>query len=173
MIEFHVILIFMIIAALLAVEMKGLLSSVIAVGAVGMGLVLQFLLLRAPDLAITQLVVEILILIMLIRATVKMDRTSESLLRESWGYLLCIAVFAGVFLTFGWRALANLPDFGDPIMRVSYYYIDNTLHMTGAANIVSAILMDFRAYDTLGEITILFASIVGAGAVLRKTGRKK
>ncbi len=173
MIELHVILVFMIIAAFMAIEMKGLLSSVIAVGAVGMGLVLQFLLLKAPDLAITQLVVEILILIMLIRATVKMDRPSESKLRENWGYVLCLVLFSGVFLFFGYKALLGLPAFGDPIMRVSSYYIENSLEMTGAANIVSAILLDFRAYDTLGEITILFTSIVGAIAVLRKVGRKR
>lgn len=173
MIELHIILVFMIVAAVMAVEMRGLLSSVIAVGAVGMGLVLQFLLLRAPDLAITQLVVEILILIMLIRATVRMERPSESTLRARWGYVLCMLGFAGVFLFFGYKALAGLPPFGEPLMNVSSYYIDNALELTGAANIVSAILLDFRAYDTLGELTILFASIVGAAAVLRKIGRKK
>ncbi len=173
MIELHIILLFMIVAAFLAIEMRGLLSSVIALGAVGMGLVLQFLLLRAPDLAIVQLVVEILILIILIRATVKLDRPSESRLRENWAYLFCVLLFGGVFLFFGYRALTGLPVFGDPAMRVSSYYIENALEGTGAANIVSAILLDFRAYDTLGEVTILFTSIVGAIAVLRKIGRKK
>ncbi len=173
MIELQVILLFMILAALLAVEMRGLLSSVIALGAVGMGLVLQFLLLRAPDLAIVQLVVEILILILLIRATVRLDRPSESTLRENWGYLACLLVFAAVFLWFGYGAISALPPFGEPLMDVSSYYTANALGRTGASNIVTAILLDFRAYDTLGEVTVLFTSIVGAIAVLRKTGRKK
>ncbi len=172
-IELHIILLFMILAAILAVEMRGLLSSVIALGAVGMGLVLQFLLLRAPDLAIVQLVVEILILILLIRATVRLDRPSESTLKEHWGYLFCLLIFAAVFLWFGYNALAGLPMFGEPLMDVSSYYTDHAMEKTGAANIVTAILLDFRAYDTLGEVTILFASIVGAIAVLRKTGRKQ
>ncbi len=173
MIEFHVILVFMIVAAVLAIEMRGLLSSVIAVGAVGMGLVLQFLLLRAPDLAITQLVVEILVLIMLIRATVKMERPSESTLRARWGYVVCMLGFAGVFLWFAHTALSGLPPFGEPLMMAGSYYIDNSLEMTGAANVVTAILLDFRAYDTLGEVTVLFTSLFGAAAVLRKIGRKK
>ena len=73
MIELYLLLIFMIIGAVVAVEMKDLLSSVIAVGAVGLGLSVTFLVLKAPDLAITQLVDEILCLIILIRATIKKD----------------------------------------------------------------------------------------------------
>lgn len=67
------ILIFMILGAIVAVEIKDMLSSVIAVGTVGLGLSVSFLILKAPDLAITQLVVEILCLILLIRATIKKD----------------------------------------------------------------------------------------------------
>ncbi|MFA5154348.1 MAG: hydrogenase subunit MbhD domain-containing protein, partial [Clostridia bacterium] len=70
MIELHAVLILMIIGAIVAMEIEDLLSSVIALGAVGMGLTLEFLLLRAPDLAITQLVVEILTVIILIRVTI-------------------------------------------------------------------------------------------------------
>ncbi len=66
MIELYVLLIFMIIGAIVAIEMKDLLSSVIAVGAVGLGLSIALLILKAPDVAITQLVVEILCLIILI-----------------------------------------------------------------------------------------------------------
>ena len=73
MIELHLLLFFMIAAAVIAVEVKDLLSSVIAVGAVGIALCMAFLALKAPDLAIMQLVVEILSLIILIRATIRKD----------------------------------------------------------------------------------------------------
>ena len=63
----------MIFAAILAIEVKDLLSSVIAMAAVGFALCLAFLILKAPDLAITQLVVELLCLIILIKATIKKD----------------------------------------------------------------------------------------------------
>ena len=63
MIELYILLIFMIVGAIVAIEVKDLLSSVVAVGAVGLGLSIVFLILKAPDVAITQLVVEILCLI--------------------------------------------------------------------------------------------------------------
>src|SRR4030043_670241 len=71
--ELLLLLLFMVFAAVVAVEVEDLLSSVIAVGAVGLGVSLAFLVLKAPDLAITQLVVEILCVIILIRATIKKD----------------------------------------------------------------------------------------------------
>ena len=60
-----VLLAFMVIAALIAVETKSLLSSVISLGAVGFGLSIAFLFLRAPDLAIVQIAVEVVLLIFL------------------------------------------------------------------------------------------------------------
>ena len=71
--ELYILLIFMIFAAIIAIEARDLLSSVVAVGAAGFALCLAFLVLKAPDLAITQLVVEILCLIILIRATIRRD----------------------------------------------------------------------------------------------------
>ena len=43
----------------------------------------------------------------------------------------------------------------------------------GATNLVTSVILDFRAYDTLGEATVLFASVIGIMAVLRGKGRKK
>ena len=62
---------FVIVASIVAVETKGLLSIVICVGAAGLAMSVIFLLLGAPDLAITQVVVEVLCLVWLIRATDK------------------------------------------------------------------------------------------------------
>ena len=53
--------------------------------------------------------------------------------------------------------------------EISEYYLDN-LSLTGAINVVCAILLDFRAYDTLGEILIIFVTISG---VILLVGRKK
>ena len=64
-----------------------------------------------------------------------------------------------------------LPAFGEPLLRVSKGYIAEGFGITRAANIVTAILLDFRAYDTLGEATVLFASVLGALALLRKDGK--
>ncbi len=170
--ELHLLLIFMIIGAIIAIEAKDLLSSVIAVGAVGFALCLAFLILKAPDLAITQLVVEILCLIILIRATIKKDIPLA--IEGRWVFnTISTLVFIAVFLFFAWTALKEIPSFGNPIMAVVKKYLAEGVAQTGAVNLVTAVILDFRAYDTLGEATVLFASVIGIMTVLRRPGRKK
>ncbi len=172
MIELYVILILMIAGAVVAMEIEDLLSSVIALGAIGMGLTLEFLLLKAPDLAITQLVVEILSLIILIRATVG-PAVSRDRLPLKWGYWICAMLFVAIFLWFGARALMQLPPFGFPLMKMGSQYVTEAVRKTSATNIVAAIILDFRGYDTLGEATILFTSVIGTLVVMRTAGRKR
>jgi len=172
MFELYVLLLFMILGAIIAVEIKDLLSSVVAVGAVGLGLSVAFLILKAPDLAITQLVVEILCLIILIRATIKRDIPPVNRRKEVMGSII-VLLFIGGFLFFAYRALQDLPSFGHPIMRVSQNYLAEGLKKTGATNLVASVILDFRAYDTLGEATVLFTAVIGVLAMLRRIGRKK
>jgi multisubunit Na+/H+ antiporter MnhB subunit len=168
--ELHLILIFMIIASILAVEIKDLISSVIALSAVGLGLCLGFLILKAPNLAITRLVVEILCVIVLIRATINKDLP---LVRDGrWLFnTLSALVFIICFLGFAYFALKELPVFGQPLMLVSGEYIANAMDKTGAANVVSAITLNFRVYDTLIESIVLFMAIIGVLTITRKAGR--
>lgn len=172
MVELYLLLIFMIIGAIVALEMKDMLSSVIAVGAVGLGLSIAFLILKAPDLAITQLVVEILMLIILIRATLKKDLPFSTSGRWLLNTIVAI-VFIAIFLAVAYFALKELPEFGSPIMKVASYYISEGFSRTGAANLVSSVILDFRAYDTLGEATVLFTAVIGVITVMRRIGRKK
>jgi len=172
MVGLYFLLLWMIIAAIAAVEMKDLLSSVVTIGAVGLGLSVSFLLLKAPDLAITQLVVEILCLVILIRATINRDVYDRTAPGE-WARSIIVLVFIVVFLVAAAFVVGNLPPFGQPLMRVSERYLKEGLEKTGAANLVTSVILDFRAFDTLGEATILFTAVVGALAVLRYRGRKK
>jgi multisubunit Na+/H+ antiporter MnhB subunit len=171
MLILQVLLVFMIISAVIAVEIADLLSAVISVGAVGLGLAVAFLFLQAPDLAIVQLAVEILALIILIRATMSFDGTCYN--RSEVFVYISSAIFFGVFLVGAYVVLEQLPVFGKPIMRVSRTYIEQCLQKVGAANIVSSVILDYRAYDTLGEATILFTAVIGVIAVMRKIGRIK
>ena len=172
MIELYLILIFMIAAAFIAVQIKDLLSSVVALGASGLALSVAFLILKAPDLAITQLVVEILCLVILIRATVKRDTPSTKNVRGFLTGMVGLA-FVGVFLFFAGLALKELPDFGQPLMRLGEVFIEQGQARTGASNLVGSVILDFRAYDTLGEATVLFTAVIGTLALLRKIGRKR
>ena len=173
---FYILLVFIIIAALVAVETKNLLSAVICIGAVGFGGSLMFLFLRAPDIAITQIVVEVLGLIILIRATIDRDHTFISGDREFFGTIVSLVIVFVIFLA-GVKVLETLPAFGTAVFAqvpnaASQTYIKDGLAKTGAANIVAAVILDFRAYDTLGEATVLFTSILGATVILRKKGKK-
>jgi len=176
MVIFYVLMLFMIIAAYIAVGTKNLLSAVICVGAIGFGGSLMFLFLRAPDIAITQIVVEVLGLIILIRATISRDLTFITGDREFFAVVVSIIIIFVIFLA-GIRVFETLPDFGTAIFAeapeaASKTYISQGLQKTGAANLVTSGILDFRAYDTPGEATGLFTSIIGATVILRKKTKK-
>lgn len=173
------LMIFMIIAALKALMTPRLLSAVISLGAVGVGVSLVFLLLRAPDAAVPHIVVEILVLLLLIRAAIRPDVRTVSGQRDIFGaavaavlLILLLALIGPVFsdLSFGEPALwaGTTP----PLDLASGHYLREGLSQTGASNIVTAVLLDYRGYDTLGEATVLFTAILGALVLLRQHARK-
>ena len=171
---FYILMLFIIIAALVAVETKNLLSAVICIGAAGFGAALAFLFLKAPDIAITQVVVEVLALVILIRVTISVDKTFITGDREFFGVIVSVAVL--IFILFaGVEVFSDLPDFGTPAGlsegTASSAYLRDGFEQTGATNIVSSIILDFRAYDTLGEASVLFSSILGAVVILRKKSK--
>lgn len=171
------LLVLMIIGAIVAIETTNLLSAIVCVGAIGFLLSIVFLFLGAPDIAITQLVVEILALVILIRATISRDLTAVSGDREFVGLTATVALVLVVALVWV-NMLSDFPQFGSPVMdRIadapSVTYVRDGLEKTGAPNLVTSVLLGFRAYDTLGEATVLFCAVLGALAVLRKTARKK
>ncbi len=180
------LLVFMLVAALIAVETHDLLSAVIAVGAAGFALSVIDLLLGAPDLAITQVVVEIIVLVVLVRLVVTRRDTSatrpEDALRTAVALLGAGVVLVAVFAAFGGASdRGTVPPFGQPVLThqadnpippgVGKDYLARAPQETGAANVVMSVLLDYRAYDTLGEATVIFVSIIGAYAMLRKQGR--
>jgi len=174
---FYILLLFIIIAAIIAVETRNLLSSVICVGAIGFGGSLMFLFLRAPDIAITQIVVEVLGLIILIRATISRDLTFISGDREFFGTVVSVVIIFVIFVA-GIRVFDAMPQFGVPVFShvqdtASEAYISRGLQDTGVTNLVTSVYLDYRAYDTLGEATVLFTAILGAMVILRDKSRKR
>ncbi len=170
------ILVFAIIAASVALYTDELLSAVIAVGAVGFSGSIAYLLLGAPDLAITQIVVEVVSLVLLIRVTIgvglRLTSGPSSRKRITAAGAALLAVFA-LFLI----SLKTFAAFGTPVMEriqgaPSVFYIERGLELTGAANLVTGVLLDFRAYDTLGEATVIFTAVLGGLILLRRKGRK-
>jgi multisubunit Na+/H+ antiporter MnhB subunit len=172
-----VLIVLMIIGALVAIETPNVLHAVISVGAVGFLLSIVFLFLSAPDLAITQIAVEIITLVLLLTTARLADREPDSDRWLTFGKLAALAMLillavlsAGMF--------DELPAFGQPVTdrsadAPSNTYLRDGLEQTGAANIVTAVLLDYRGYDTLGEATVLFCAVMGALTVLRRNAKQR
>lgn len=165
---------FMIIGAIFAIHAKDLLSAVIITGIVGYSLVIAFLLLKAPDLAIVQIVIETITLIIMV--AVVLDSTREELkLKSDYKTItntVLSVIFGAVLLYFFVQATSNLDVFGDHTLRMSDAYVNQASEKTGSLNLVTGVLFDFRGYDTLGEATILFAAALGVLTILRIKGKK-
>ena len=178
---------FMLVAGLIAVEASDLLSAVIAVGAAGFALSVIDLVLGAPDLAFPQVLVEVITLVLLIRMIMTRRDTSRQTPRDTLRTAV-VLLAGGVFLVAAFLAAGGMspdgamPAFGEPVLAgatagvepgVSADYLARCVKDTGAANCVMGILLDYRAYDTLGEATVIFVTILGGYVVLRRVGRKK
>ena len=172
MVEIHLIIIFMIAAAIVAVAVKDLLSSVVAIGAVGIGLSMAFLILKAPDLAIMQLVIEIISLIILIRATIRKDLPFSASGR--WVFNTSVAlIFFAALLTAAFYAFKDIPQFGNPTMKLSENLMAGDIAGAhGVKNIVAALTLHHRSFDALGEVAAFFTAVIGVLAIAREVGRK-
>lgn len=165
----------MILGAIYAIWVPKLVAAIISMGVIGFGLALAFMFLGAPDLAIVQVVVETFSLIILLAAIIKTSSKDTGDEKRPLRFTLYIGsiIFIATFLILFIRISRFLPAFGYPNLRMSADYISSGLSKTGAANLVAAIILNLRGYDTLGEATVLFTAVVGLIVVLRKIGRKK
>ena len=115
-------------------------------------------------------------MIILIRATISRDLTFIGGNREFFGTVVSIVLLFAILLA-GIRLFDTLPSFGSPVFveaadAASQTYVRQGLKQTGAANLVASVILDYRAYDTLGEATVLFTSIIGATVILRNKSKK-
>lgn len=165
---------FMILGALYAIHARDLLSAVIAGGIVGYGLVICFLLLKAPDLAIVQIVVETITLIIMVAVVLDSSR-EEPFTRPDRKDMVtagtAILILAVLFY-FLIGAISNLNSFGEGTLRMAQSYVEGASDKTGSTNLVTGVIFDFRGYDTLGEATVLITAVLGVLTILRLKGKK-
>jgi multicomponent Na+:H+ antiporter subunit B len=85
-------------------------------------------------------------------------------------YLLLGLLISILLLT-----IMNVNEFGEHSIGVGEHYLDNGLEEAGATNLVTNIVLDYRGYDTLGEVTVLFTATTGVAALFwrEKHGRNK
>lgn len=167
------ILSFMILGSIVALHIKDILSAIIAVGVVGLGISISFIILQAPDLAIVQFLFEIFALIIMIKSFIKKDYHEEEPSKVNFILTVVTAITLACIFIFSISIFAKLPAFGEPIMSTAQYYLDNGAAQSGSANLVAPIVLDYRAYDTLGEVTVLFAAILGTLTILRIRSKQK
>lgn len=165
----------MIIGALYAIHARDLLSSVIACGIVGYSLVIVFLLLKAPDLAIVQIVVDTITLIIMVAVvldTSREERWTKPDYRGKWHIAASVVIMIAL-LFFFIIASASLDVLGNSTLRMAKYYIEGAAPRTGSANLVTGVVFDFRGYDTMGEAVVLVTAVLGVLTILRLKGKNK
>ena len=153
----------MLIAALFAVITRSRFASIISLGAMGFSVALIFVHFSAPDLSITQVLVETLTVLLLVLVLIRVPgfarfSSNGEVVRDA-----CVALFAGFVLS--WVVLAALPVQWAP--SISSYFVENSYELGKGRNIVNVILVDFRALDTLGEIFVLAIAALGIYSMLK------
>jgi|YelNatPaOPRAMG01_1025707.scaffolds.fasta_scaffold153866_3 multicomponent Na+:H+ antiporter subunit B len=79
---------------------------------------------------------------------------------------------AMVILAFAIIFTLSFPSFGSGRGLAIGYYLPRALEDTGALNVVTTIVWDYRGYDTLGETTVFFAAAIGALLLFRRRERE-
>jgi multicomponent Na+:H+ antiporter subunit A len=149
--------------AIATVRAPSRLSGVAALGVVGFGVALMYIIFGAPDLAMTQFMIETLTVILFVfvfyhlprfnKLSNKAGRIRDAIIACAFGAMMTVLVLAATTIT--------------PDSNLSRFYAENSRELAHGRNIVNVILVDFRALDTLGEITVLGVAAIGVFALLK------
>ena len=149
--------------AILATITSSRMTAVAALGVVGIGVALIFIMFSAPDVAITQLLVEVLVVVLV---ALVMLRLPHLPVRSASGFRAghaAIAAAFGILSTLVMIAVLQTPF----DRRLTDFFEVASWPEAHGRNIVNVILVDFRATDTFGEIVVVVMAAVGAYALLR------
>jgi multicomponent K+:H+ antiporter subunit A len=138
--------------------------AVIAIGVVGLIVSMIFIKFSAPDLALTQLSVETVTIILLMLALYYLPQKTpkeSSHPRIIKDVILSLMAGLGVFIL-------TLAVLSREYTTIGTYFLENALTGGGGTNVVNVILVDFRGFDTLGEITVLAIAGLGIFAMLQE-----
>lgn len=164
-VRFHEVVVvgMMIMGALFAAISRSRLGAVVSVGVMGFSIALIFILFSAPDLGITQLLVETLTVILLVlvlfrlprfsHLSTSLERIRDGIVAAAVGILFCLLILTA------WSIQQFEP--------ISGYMVENSVPLAHGLNIVNVILVDYRALDTLGEMFVLALAAIGVIAMLK------
>ncbi len=145
-----------------AVNHRNRILAIIMLGTVGLLVSLAFIRFSAPDLALTQISVEVVTIILLMMALHLLPRTTpvESTPARRWRDII-LSVAAG-----GGAAALMMAVLTRPYDTIAGYFLENSKPGGGGTNVVNVILVDFRGFDTMGEITVLVIAALVIYALL-------
>lgn len=156
-------------ATLFTVLTRSRIAAIISMGVMGYGLALIFLYYSAVDLAITQILSETLIVVMFMLILQRLPMFSKLSSRATKIRDLVIAILFGTAMTLVTIKAINV-NLSTPI---SEFFMNNSFSKAHGENVVNVILVDFRALDTLGEVTVLVIAALGVAALLSTQKIKK
>jgi len=160
----EVLVVFVIIAAAIAATVaRTTMSAVLALGAVGYGVAMIFLSYGAPDLAMTQFSVETLTVVIYVLVFRHFRGLGALSSRSVRARDALIAIGTGTFI----GGLLLLVAMTETAPRLREYFAEFGPTLGHGRNIVNVILVDFRGFDTLGEITVLATAAIGVRGLLR------
>jgi multicomponent Na+:H+ antiporter subunit A len=142
----------------------------VTMGVVGYGIAVIFIIFSAPDVAMTQFLIETLTVVLFVLVLNKLpDFETYSPRIKRVPYMVISVLFGGIMT---YVLLLATQDPLDSILKE--YFIANSYTLGKGRNIVNVILVDFRALDTLGEITVLGIAALGIFALIKlKPNEKK
>ena len=158
-----VIVVLMLLAALVAVTSKTRMSAIVAMGVIGYGLALIFVDFGAPDLAMTQFIIETMTVILFVLVIYRLPHYTVISSRGSRLFNVLVAAASGALMT----SLVLVAHGIREGSRLSGYFADNSLLLAHGRNVVNVIIVDFRGMDTLGEITVLSLAGIGVYTLLK------
>lgn len=139
-------------------------AAILALGVVGLGVAILYFLFGAPDLAMTQILVETLTLVLFVLAFQRLPLLKEfSKMSTRIRDAVLALIFGGVMTMLVLVAF----HFKSSAPPISGFMGENSLPLAHGRNVVNVILVDFRALDTLGEITVLAIAALGVFAMLK------
>lgn len=168
-IEHYILFIVMLIATGMSTLSQHRMTAIVSMGGVGFSIAVFYVLLGAPDLALTQIIVETLsvILFVFLLHKVPLMLTNFKLSYHIFSGLLALAT--GLLVSFfTWQSLV-----AKQALDLSHFYKANSYLLANGKNIVNVILVDFRGFDTFGEITVLSIALIVVSALFYKNNINK
>lgn len=149
--------------AIFAIRSNSRLAAVASLGVVGYGVALTFVFYGAPDLAMTQIMIETMTVILMVLIFYHLPNFARLTSRRARALDGLVAMLAGALMTFLVLVATSYQEFPP----ISDFFAEHAVDLGHGRNIVNVILVDFRALDTLGEITVLSLAGVGVYALLK------